>query len=853
MAVKWIETNLILPEGDTFGQPFMLRRDQKKFLWEWYSYCGRCGHWRYTEGVKGAATGDGKTSFIAAIAILEFAGPPQIRPSSPIVVVAAVSWEQANELFRKAGQMVGGRGDEITEAPLCGMFHVFDARIVYKDGKPGMIERVAAVASSNEGGLPTLLLCDEVHEWGDPGSNKARLMTVVGKSLNKRKTARGPGRMLSLSTAGFDKQKSLLGKIYQRGKLAEYSPHSDPKFLFDWREGDPSLDPEDPDDRRQLIIQSSKAAGVLWDVEARVRAWRKPDMPPHEWLRYYANQWVDVAEDSWLADYPSAWDHCRGTWETLPENPFTVGVDMSMSRDTTAVVRVEKLQDDRFAVMAKIWRKETSTGKIDFVSVFDYVRKISKGTEFRGVVYDPKYFQLQAAQLEDEGYLCIQFDQAQPLDEPVLTPNGWVEIGSLSVGDEVIGADGFVTTVVDVQDKGIHSTYKVEFSDGSWTRCSENHLWKVKTAQERNRGYKGSVHSLHDIAKIGLKYRKASRHFIPVVETVEFSDKKFLLDSYVLGALLGDGCFTGDTTPFLTSIDSDIVERVSSNLPGGVYVKPASDGCHYRFSSPGGWKPNPLTAVLRDLGLYGTKCENKFIPSEYFLGSKQQRLDLLNGLMDTDGTCAQTGSASFFTTSPGLRDGIVELVRSLGGITHVRERAPRGKNKLLAYVISIGFDNGFNPFWLPRKAKLYHRTIPVSRAISSIVYLGEMPVRCISVDSVDGLYVTRDYIVTHNSPARMAPACGTSYHKILAQQIVHDGDPDLADQVKAAAKKDTDAGGFYLRKALSRRNIDSCVAMVMAVWELEQGPELPPPAGVKSGGAEVGEDFWRPKSRLFLG
>lgn len=410
-AVRWIEDNLIFPEGDTFGQPFRLRQDQKLFIYRWYEYCGNCARWRYNEGVRGAATGDGKTTFIAALAILEFAGPTSIVPNSPIICVAAATWDQADELFRKAGQMLGGKGDDIHQAPLCGVFHVTDTKITFKNGSPGMIERVAAVAGTNEGGLPSLFICDEVHEWGDVGDRKARVHTVVGKSTKKRRGPRGSGRILNLSTAGFDKEHSLLGAMYMHGKAALANPALDPKLLFDWQEADEDLDLEDPAQRRIAVQQASKAAGVLWDVEDRVREWRKPSMPAHEWTRYYANRWVDVAEESWLADYPAAWGKCQGSWQPASSNPFTIAVDMALKHDSVSVVRCEELPDKRVAVTNRVW-KASQSGQIDHLEVWEYINTLARGMHFRGVVYDPRFFELPARMLEQRGVMVIQFDQS---------------------------------------------------------------------------------------------------------------------------------------------------------------------------------------------------------------------------------------------------------------------------------------------------------------------------------------------------------------------------------------------------------------------------------------------------------
>lgn len=387
-----------------------LRLDQEQFLYRWYEYCPACNEWRHDEALRGEATGGGKTQFIAAVVALEFAGPPQIAPSSPDIAIAAASFEQANLLFSKVATICGGRDQVDKMSPLLGYFEVYDTEIKFADGRPGRIYRIAAVAGTNEGGLPTLFVRDELHEWGDVGDRKARVATVVGKSTNKRKTHRGRGRIISLSTAGFDKDHSLLGALYKRGIKALRNPKVAPKLLMDWREAPDGLNFKLAKHREKAVIAASGAAGVLWNVQDRVADWGKPEYPPHEWIRYYANKWVDVADDSWLKDHPQAWLACRGRWVSDSANPFVVAVDMALKHDSVAVSRVEQLLDGRYAITCKIW--QPVDGRIDHVDVFRYIRTLAVGLGFRGVVYDPRFFEVPGRTLEDEGILAIQFDQS---------------------------------------------------------------------------------------------------------------------------------------------------------------------------------------------------------------------------------------------------------------------------------------------------------------------------------------------------------------------------------------------------------------------------------------------------------
>lgn len=326
------------------------------------------------------------------------------------MVISAASFEQANLLFSKAATMLGGRDEMVKEAPLCGYFNVYDTQITFGDGRPGIMQRVAAVAGTNEGGLPTLFLGDELHEWGDVGDRKARVHVVIGKSTKKRRTPRGAGRILNLSTAGFDVDHSLLGELYKYGKRVLHDPSIDPRFLMDWRECDESLDLSDPAERAAAVTQASAAAGIAWEVSDRVAEWDKPGMAHHEWIRYYGNRWVDIADDSWLVDDPGAWGDCRSDLEIPDRAQVVMSVDLSLQRDTTAVSTLWRSPDDKAVIRTRIW--EPDDRKIDHLDVMQHIRDESQRFNVTEVTYDPRYFEVPARMLEDEGFNMVEFPQS---------------------------------------------------------------------------------------------------------------------------------------------------------------------------------------------------------------------------------------------------------------------------------------------------------------------------------------------------------------------------------------------------------------------------------------------------------
>ena len=261
------------------------------------------------------------------------------------------------------------------------------------------------------------------------------------------------------------------------------------------------------------------------------------------------------------------------------------------------------------------------------------------------------------------------------------------------------------------------------------------------------------------------------RFELPLVSPVEFSPRAVPMDPYALGLLLGDGCLTTATTPSFSTADPELAFALQATLPNtDVFRKAELD---YVLRRKGGSRggvivANPVTAVLRVLKLAGTRSGTKFIPDDYLYNSSEVRLALLQGLLDTDGgpvtQDARTCRIQYSTTSPRLKEDVLFLVRSLGGVAywhtrHLAGRAPgRAHGRPVyyradAYVIDIRLPEGIAPFRLARKRELYDTSgggRPM-RFIDSIEPAGEEETVCIQVAAEDSLYVTDDFLLTHNS------------------------------------------------------------------------------------------------------
>ena len=343
--------------------------------------------------------------------------------------------------------------------------------------------------------------------------------------------------------------------------------------------------------------------------------------------------------------------------------------------------------------------------------------------------------------------------KAQPLDAKVLTPHGWKPMGEIRIGDEVIGSSGEPCSVVGVYPQGEREVFRVSFSDGSSTECCDEHLWRVFSPVQKMRGTPPKVLPLKEIRERLRDAAGNARWFIPMVAPVQFREGALPLDPYLLGALLGDGGLAHGV--IFSTGEAEMVERVAARIPEGtrlVYAK----GVDYRICGPARGARNPARDALRELGLFGCRSETKHIPEIYKFASVPSRVAVLQGLLDTDGHVRPNdNNIEYLSVSRQLAEDVVFLVQSLGGRARIREK-PTARQT--AYRMSICLPNSIAPFALRRKAETYRgrEKYPPSRAIVDVQPAGTKPVQCIAVDAPDKLYVTDDFIVTHNTVQLLA-------------------------------------------------------------------------------------------------
>ena len=349
--------------------------------------------------------------------------------------------------------------------------------------------------------------------------------------------------------------------------------------------------------------------------------------------------------------------------------------------------------------------------------------------------------------------------KAQPLSAKILTPTGWRDMGSLRVGDIIIDPEGGTTTIEGVFPQGIKPVYRVTFCDGTSTVCCDDHLWLVNTPLRKWRDQPARVLSLREI-RGRLHHANGNRqHFIPLVAPVEFAETQVPLDPYLLGVLLGDGGLTKSVR--LSTGDEQILRLIEPMLPSGVSIVPVKGSLYdYDLFVKRGQR-NPVSQALRGLDLFGRRSEHKFVPPSYLHNSVEVRTAILQGLLDTDGGVANDrGTGIEYTSvSEQLARHVRELVQSLGGVATLAPKETTYTHKgqkhqgQTAYCLYITLPPDIRPFRLARKLAAYSPGTKYgpSRSIEKVEYVGGEACQCIKVSSPNSLYVTDDYIVTHNT------------------------------------------------------------------------------------------------------
>lgn len=360
----------------------------------------------------------------------------------------------------------------------------------------------------------------------------------------------------------------------------------------------------------------------------------------------------------------------------------------------------------------------------------------------------------------------------QPLYSRVLTPTGWKTMGEIQKGDMVMSENLEPVMVSETFEHKQKDIYRISFKDGRIVDCGKDHLWKVWA-----RSYKNSKGGLPDWQVIDTEeiIRKLSlvrdRVYVPLISPVDSANVELPLDPYFMGALIGDGCLREKVA--IESSDPDIIEKCMSSLGDDFYFKKrdkeiSKSSCYNILcKSTYRKKKNPIWIKLEELGLAGKYSYEKEIPEIYLNSSLEQKMELIRGLMDTDGTLCvkksgEYGSLEYSTSSEKLAKQVQNLIWSIGGWAKIAVKKTFYKDKngekihcRPCYRVRIKHPNSSEFFFCKRKKD---KTLWDKKKITNKVEIVKIEklenkedCKCLEIKSDSRLYITDNFIVTHNT------------------------------------------------------------------------------------------------------
>lgn len=438
--------------------------------------------------------------------------------------------------------------------------------------------------------------------------------------------------------------------------------------------------------------------------------------------------------------------------------------------------------ESAYVTSGEIEVEKASDNILDFIQNLNDTIEI--GAPIQGSIYSEV---ISGAQL---GTLTIRsgssgLGKALPNNTVIPTPNGWKKVGEVKPGDYLFDAFGKPTKVMNIYPQGEKEVYKVTFKDGRSSLCSDEHLWSYCTYSQKTKAKESRkffTKTLKEIMSEPLQREDGQyRILVPMNYAVEYPKKEFFIPPYLMGLFLGDGSFRQHPTnkSFQYSSEDEFLPNIIGKTMNWNVKKGSNNNCTWYFSTKEKQDNqfDKINVWVEDVvqeypTLLNVDSKTKFIPTDYLYGSVKQRIDLLNGLLDSDGSVDNKGRIAYYTISEQLRDNVIELCHSLGFKTHTTEDAHKATN--IGYIVSIQGrpEEKVKLFNLPRKKEIIEKWYNSSAKketndfnpivkIESLNYKEEMT--CFYVDNEEHLFLTNDFIVTHNTRQAIGDACYLAY------------------------------------------------------------------------------------------
>lgn len=392
-------------------------------------------------------------------------------------------------------------------------------------------------------------------------------------------------------------------------------------------------------------------------------------------------------------------------------------------------------------------------------------------------------------------------NKAHPYSQVVYTPEGQKLWKDIKIGDKLFNSYGSTCTVIDIPFDSNTEIYELTLRDGRKVKSSADHLWSVLDWNNQEK-----IVSTKDMLKSYYRYKgkyKEFKYYIPANNGVDYDYNNPILPPYFLGIMLGDGCFTNSKYNRANFASSKIdLETYKKYVP---YVCKTSDDRHHWWVVPN------IGKYLVELGLSKVKSHTKFIPDIYKFNSKEVRLDLLQGLLDTDGHIGYGGNPEYVTVSKQLATDVEFIARSLGINCNIQI-----STNSYGEVYKVRFYTDTPLFKLDRKRSKQRLTKKraFKTAIIDIKYVGKEDSKCVTVDSKDGCYLVGDYITTHNSKGTNASQPIQGY----GRRCIRDW---LLKPIKVT--KSVDVDGHTEEVEVTINNINRCyyraLMQELATWD----------------------------------
>lgn len=337
--------------------------------------------------------------------------------------------------------------------------------------------------------------------------------------------------------------------------------------------------------------------------------------------------------------------------------------------------------------------------------------------------------------------------KAQPLWSKIKTPTGWVSMGNLKIGDSISDTEGGIQQITAIHPQGEKEIYKITFSDGAITHACGEHLWQVQSKKQRDH----NQNKFHIYTTLECIENLSKNLSIPYHSGIAGIECTLPIHPWLLGYYIGNGSCRSSASPTITTPTLEIANRVKEYWPESS-IKSFSERNCFLVS------PRNMRNIIHSFSeLNNKKSIEKLIPPIYFNAPTADRLYLLQGLMDADGSISNSNNGYISLSNKDLAYQVLELARSLGFVASMGKVKKTGykKNGVFkkccdAYTVYIcAIKNSFQPFkYKPIKGKTQR---VARRTIKSIKLVGEEHCQCITVSNPNSLYITDDYIVTHNS------------------------------------------------------------------------------------------------------